>query len=83
MITQILAHDELPGIMAYFFSDKTVVLTDAQGRESKPQPFSEEDFTKLGWKPTTDETTALTNLARDLLFEAAKSLPPARKTPQS
>ena len=80
MITQILEHPELPGVNAYFFDDNTVVVSDASGRESPPQPYTEEDFTALGWVPTTDEVTELTNIARDMLLKAAESMPPRRKT---
>jgi hypothetical protein len=73
-----MSHPELPGILAYFFDDGMVVVADPSGRESPPQPYAEADFTALGWEPEDDALTQLTGVARDLLFEAIKQLPPPR-----
>jgi hypothetical protein len=77
-VLTVMTHPELPGIQAYFFDDGTVVVADPTGRESPPQPYSEADFTELGWEPQEDAITQLTGIARDLLFEAIQQLPPPR-----
>jgi hypothetical protein len=82
-IKTVMTHPELQGIKAYFFDDGMVVVADASGRESPAQPYSEADFTALGWKPEDDAIAELTGVARDLLLEALHQLPPPRTDRQS